>query len=150
MDSPMGARAGRHDPATALAGLAAHSADGAADLRSLAAELGCSLRSTRTTFTSVYALSPRAYRRRWQALRGIDLLRGTTWDIESVAREVGYRSAKNFYHALRLETGLTPGQIRALSDPDAAQLRESLALPSWPALRPSRTTGQSRLRNASS
>ena len=144
------ARAGSRDTAAAIAGMAAHSAGGAADLRSLAAELGFSVRTTRTTFTSVYGLSPRAYRRRWQALRGIDLLRGTAWDIESVARELVYRSAKNFYHVMRLETGLTPGQIRALSDPEAAQLRESLAVPSAPAVRPSRTTGQSRLRNASS
>ena len=40
--------------------------------------------------------------------------------------------------------------IRALSDLEAAQLRESLTVPSSPTVRPSRTTGQSRLRNASS
>lgn len=144
------ARAGSRNTAAAIAGMATHSAGGAADLRSLAAELGFSVRTTRTTFTSVYGLSPRAYRRRWQALRGIDLLRGTTWDIDSVARELGYGSAKNFYHVLRLETGLTPGQIRTLSDPEAAQLRESLAVPSAPAVRPPRTPDHSRLRNASS
>ncbi|CAO0827396.1 AraC family transcriptional regulator OS=Streptomyces microflavus OX=1919 GN=Smic_02060 PE=4 SV=1 [Streptomyces microflavus] len=46
-----------------------------------------------------------------RAQHAIDLLtRG--WDVESVAEQVGYRSASAFGVAFRRTTGLTPGAFR--------------------------------------
>lgn len=44
---------------------------------------------------------------------GVRRLRGDTDKVESIAREVGYRSKRAFYRAVQRETGLTPGQVRS-------------------------------------
>jgi len=88
------------------------------DLHALAREFGCTDRLVRMAFEQAYGMSPRTYRRRTRVLRAIGLLRKENWDNETVAREVGFRSPKNLYRALRGDTGLTPRQIRRLSEDD--------------------------------
>ncbi len=97
------------------------------DLNTLAGDIGCSERLVRVAFQRAHGMSPRRYKRRTKVLCAIELLRKETWDNETVARELGFRSPKNLYRALRLDTGLTPRQIRLLSDGDLTQLRTRIA-----------------------
>lgn len=97
------------------------------DLRALADEFACTERAIRVAFQRAYGMSPRTYKRRTKVLCAIELLRKETWDNDSVARELGFRSPKNLYRALRLETGLTPRQIRLLSESDLVRLRSRIA-----------------------
>ena len=63
-------------------------------------------------------------RRRYRADRQAVIdLRSADSNVEAVAKLVGYRSPKNFYAALKSETGLTPSEARNLTE---AQLRRLL------------------------
>lgn len=97
------------------------------DLHALAMEFRCSDRLVRMAFGQAYGISPRTYRRRTKVLRAIVLLRKESWDNDTVARDVGFRSPKNLYRALRVDTGLTPRGIRRLSEEDLRTLCAKLA-----------------------
>lgn len=60
-----------------------------------------------------------AYLRATRVRRGLDLVLGGM-KVEAAALSVGYRSKKDFYRAVRQETGSTPGQLRhsASTPPD--------------------------------
>lgn len=100
---------------------------GPVDLQALTEEFGVSERGVREAFRRAYGMPPRTYKRRTKVLCAIELLRKESWDNETVARELGFRSPKNFYRALRLDTGLTPRQIRGLSEADVQVLRSRIA-----------------------
>ncbi len=97
------------------------------DLRALANEFGHSERAARKAFKRAYGVTPRTYKRRTKVLCAIQLLRKETWDNDSVARHLGFRSPKNLYRLLWLETGLTPRQIRRLSERELEKLRMRIA-----------------------
>ncbi|WP_145503602.1 AraC family transcriptional regulator [Streptomyces sp. CFMR 7] len=86
-----------------------------ADRRTLAdwaAELGVSTRTVTRAFSAETGTSFVRWVAAVRAQRAIDLLtRG--WDVESVAEQVGYRSASAFGVAFRRTTGLTPGAFRS-------------------------------------
>jgi len=96
------------------------------NLTALAQEFGVRERAVRLAFTRAYGIPPRTYKRRTKVLCAIELLRNHTWDNETVAREAGFRSPKNLYGALRVDTGLTPRQIRRLSENDLQALLSRL------------------------
>jgi AraC-like DNA-binding protein len=54
------------------------------------------------------------YQRRVRMLRAIEQIAANQSNIESVARDVGYRSKKNFYRSFRKLVGFTPTEFRQL------------------------------------
>lgn len=63
-------------------------------------------------FARTYGMSVGAYRRQSRVEQAVRLLRSTSACIDSIARDVGYRSTKNLYAAVRRELDLTPDQVR--------------------------------------
>ncbi|MFD4032023.1 helix-turn-helix domain-containing protein [Streptomyces sp. NPDC058637] len=84
------------------------------DLRTLtdwASELGVSTRTITRAFHTETGTSFARWVAAVRAQHAVTLLsRG--WDVESVAEQVGYRSASAFGAAFRRTTGLTPGAFR--------------------------------------
>lgn len=76
-----------------------------------ASELGVSTRTVTRAFSAETGTSFVRWVAAVRAQHAIGLLtRG--WDVESVAEQVGYRSASAFGAAFRRTTGLTPGMFR--------------------------------------
>ena len=48
------------------------------------------------------------------AAAAIERLRDTDWKVETVARQVGWKSKKDLYRALNRFAGLTPAAVRTL------------------------------------
>ena len=63
------------------------------------------------TFVQRFGLRFHEYLTAVRVRRGIDLVIGGM-KIDAVALAVGYPSKKDFYRAVRLHTGVTPGQLR--------------------------------------
>lgn len=95
----------------ALAWLRVHYAD-PLRIATLARDVGCHPRRLGTLFKSQTGLSIRACQRRLRVEHAWELLRDPANKVECVAADVGFRSLKNFYRAVRAETGLTPSQLR--------------------------------------
>jgi AraC-like DNA-binding protein len=66
-------------------------------------------------FRRVFGLKPTAYLHLVRMSRTVLLLR-TTAKVEAIASEVGYRSKKDFYAALKRWVGLTPTEVRRLGE----------------------------------
>jgi AraC-like DNA-binding protein len=81
-------------------------------------------------FRRFYGMSLREYRMRVRIRSILQELRAPGSNIDALARESGYRSAKSFYAAVRTLTGLTPAGIRGLSESELeALLRDGLHVP---------------------
>jgi hypothetical protein len=81
-------------------------------------------------FKAAFEMSMAQYQSRCRIRAAFEQLRRPDSNVKAVAAAVGYHSRKNFYRALRLETGLTPSQVRQLSDEDASRIAEDrLRLP---------------------
>ena len=80
--------------------------------RGLAKELRCTASYAAAEFRKAFGISPSQYQRRLRLWEGLRLLRATDIKISSVARTVGFRSAKNFYQMTREGTGRTPTEVR--------------------------------------
>jgi AraC-like DNA-binding protein len=104
----------------------------------LAHRFNVSVPTLHRAFESEFAISIRDYQRVVRVIEAFDLI--GTEKTESVAFDVGYKSKKNFYSALRQVTRLTPTGLRALSAARIADLIESLRLMLMP------TSWQSALR----
>ncbi|AXK31877.1 AraC family transcriptional regulator [Streptomyces armeniacus] len=77
-----------------------------------AAELGVSTRTVTRAFNAETGTSFARWVASVRAQHAVALL-AHGWDVESVAEQVGYRSASAFGAAFRRTTGLTPGAFRA-------------------------------------
>lgn len=64
-------------------------------------------------FSDSTGLTPGAYLTRVRTEKAMDLLRGTSLSIETIAERVGYSSGSYFIKAFRRLTGLTPGEFRS-------------------------------------
>lgn len=64
-------------------------------------------------FAASTGLTPGAYLTRIRTDKAMELLRGTTLSIESIAEQIGYSSGSYFIKAFRGLTGLTPGEFRS-------------------------------------
>jgi AraC-like DNA-binding protein len=95
-------------------------------LRAIADELGRSEHGLRLAFQRAYGMTPAEFRRRYQVVTALQLLRRRDLKVEAVAREVGFRSPKNLYRLLREATGRTPQQIQRLDRPAFDALRRDL------------------------
>jgi AraC family transcriptional activator of mar-sox-rob regulon/AraC family mar-sox-rob regulon transcriptional activator len=62
-------------------------------------------------FRDRFGMGFHAYFRATRVRRGLDLVLGGM-KVEAAARSVGYKSKKDFYRAVKQETGSTPGQLR--------------------------------------
>ena len=74
-------------------------------------------------FRRAFGLTIAGYQTRLRLRHAVIDLRRPGSNVEAVARLVGYKSPKNFYAALKAETGLTPSEARSLTE---AQLRRLL------------------------
>ncbi len=79
----------------------------------------------RREFQSRFGMRPSAYVHLTRTTRAVALLR-TSAKVEVVAWEVGYRSKKDLYAALGRWAGVTPTQLRSLSDDECAWLEREL------------------------
>jgi AraC-like DNA-binding protein len=66
-------------------------------------------------FRRVFGLKPAAYLHLVRMSRAVVLFR-TAAKVEAIASEVGYRSKKDFYAALKQWVGLTPTEVRRLGE----------------------------------
>ena len=73
-------------------------------------------------FGSRYGMSLRDFQTRVRVREAIAKLRDPRSTVEAVAADVGYKSAKNFYRALRSLVGLTPSGVRSLNPADCSRL----------------------------
>jgi AraC-like DNA-binding protein len=70
------------------------------------------------------------YQGRLRLRHGIIDLRACDSKVDDVARMLGYRSPKNFYGVLKDQTGLTPSEVRNLTESAVRRLLDvTLALP---------------------
>lgn len=76
-------------------------------------------------FEARFGIRPIAYVHLVRTTRAIPLLRSPA-TVESVARDVGYRSKKDLYAALSRWADATPGQLRALSEERSTRLERQL------------------------
>lgn len=94
-----------------LALIEAHSAE-PISLRTLAATIGCSTAYLGRQFRRQMGMTFRAYIAHVRIERAAHSIRRGE-KIEAVAREVGYRSKKNFYRQFERRFGTTPVSYRA-------------------------------------
>jgi AraC-like DNA-binding protein len=104
------------------------SASSSIDAPELARKLGCSVTVLHRQFARSEGDSIRQCRIRGRTCAAFDLLRTTNWKIEVIAAQVGWKSKKDMYAAFRRLLGMTPRQIRALPDDEAAVVRARLAV----------------------
>lgn len=97
----------------------------------LARAHGVSPNLLRQEFVRTYGMTVREYTERVRITHAIDGLMDAK--VEAVAREVGYRSAKNFYRALLKHTALTPTACRTLTPQARADVKVIIWLRSTPA-----------------
>lgn len=88
----------------------------------LATELGVSLRSLQTAFSTIRGMPPRDVLRqmRLDHARELLLTAGEPPKVTEVALACGMAHFGRFSHAYRLRFGENPSQTRARSNPDAA------------------------------
>jgi AraC-like DNA-binding protein len=96
----------------------------------IARTVGCARGGLIRSFKGAYGMSMGDYQARCRIRAAFGMVREPDSNVGAAAFQVGYRSTKNFYRALREHTGLTPSQVRRLTD-DAANeiLKTRLHLP---------------------
>jgi AraC-like DNA-binding protein len=114
-------------PATRAAALVRADPVRAWTLKELARETQSSRLRLRQEFLNRYRLRPAAYLQLVRVCRAVALLRTAT-KVEVVALEVGYRSKKDLYAALKRWVGLTPTALRALSSSESMWLERELRI----------------------
>lgn len=76
-------------------------------------------------FKKVFGVRPAAYVHLVRISQAVALFR-TSAKVEAIARDVGYRSKKDFYAALKRWVGLTPAELRELNDEESRWLVRTL------------------------
>jgi AraC-like DNA-binding protein len=104
----------------------------------LAREFGYARTRITREFRTDFGMSVATYLTRVRVHHGLRTLRMTAYSVDAVAREIGYRSPKNFYAALQSLTGVSPSAVRALSSGDFDALLGSVLPPQSVAMRPIR------------
>ena len=96
-------------------------------IESLAVAAGTRPARLRRDFHARFGMRPSAYVHLVRTTRAVSLFR-TAAKVEAIAWEVGYRSKKDLYAALRRWAGATPTQLRALSDDECEGLERELRI----------------------
>ena len=112
-------------------------------LGTLARAVGTRPMQLRQEFHARFGLRPTMYIHLVRAARAVALFQTPT-KVEAIAWEVGYRSKKDLYRALKLWVGATPTELRALSDEERTWLERQLRMQY---LRGSRVSGNSKRRD---
>lgn len=94
-------------------------------LKALAERVGTRPVRLRQEFQRRFDMRVSAYLQLVRAARALPLFR-TASKVEVVAWEVGYRSKKDLYAALRRWVGATPGELRSLTDEEHRWLQSQL------------------------
>jgi AraC-like DNA-binding protein len=94
------------------------------DVVALARELHTSPAHLLRQFQREYGMSIRRYIR--HVLVALALERVEDEKVDALAVELGYRSPKNFYHAFKEVTGVTPARFRLLSPEAASRIVETV------------------------
>ena len=81
----------------------------------------------RQEFQTCFGMRPSAYLQLVRATRAVRLLHAAT-KVEAVAWDVGYRSKKDLYAALKRWVGATPTELRSLSDVERQWLERELRI----------------------
>src|SRR5262249_45379803 len=76
-------------------------------------------------FQKSFGLRPAGYIHLVRISRAVALFR-TPAKVEAITSELGYRSKKDFYAALKRWVGLTPTELRALRDDESSWLEREL------------------------
>lgn len=92
------------------------------DLRDMTHRVACGRTTLIRQFKASFGMTIGQYQRRLRIRRAIIDLRTCGSKIDDVARMLGYRSPKNFYTTLKEQTGLTPADVRNLTDSEIRQL----------------------------
>lgn len=92
---------------------------------SIARALGVTRRHLSTEFRSRFGVGPLDYLHLARISKVLIALDGPI-KVEALALEVGYRSKKDFYRALRTLTGMTPTALRAMPSDARRMLKASL------------------------
>jgi AraC-like DNA-binding protein len=98
------------------------------DLDALAAEVGSSKSALTRAFKKYYGMTPGEYLTRVRLLWFTDAARGSNRSCTELAADAGWSSYHNFSDPLWSFTGLTPGQVRSLTDGQLVALRAKLAV----------------------
>jgi AraC-like DNA-binding protein len=96
-------------------------------VETLAAAAAAKATTLRIQFHERYGVRPLQYVHLARVTAAVAMLR-TDAKVESVAWDIGYRSKKDLYAALRRWAGLTPTELRALSDTESAWLERELRI----------------------
>lgn len=94
-------------------------------LQELAQTIGAQQGRLSRQFTKVFGLRPAAYVHLVRVSRAVGFFR-TSAKVEAIARDVGYRSKKDFYAALKRWVGLTPAELRELNNEESSWLVREL------------------------
>jgi AraC-like DNA-binding protein len=96
----------------------------------VAREIGVSRAVMIRQFRQAYGMPPVEYLTRLRLRLGMKALRDRLVKVREAGRQAGYQSVKNFNGALRIRVGLTPSQVRHLSDDEyQAVVSRQLDLP---------------------
>lgn len=94
-------------------------------LRDLANEIGVHQSRLSREFERLFHLRPGEYLHLVRVSHAVAMFRAPT-KVEVIAADVGYRSKKDFYAALRRWVGLTPTELRSLRDDESEWLARDL------------------------
>jgi AraC-like DNA-binding protein len=94
----------------------------------LAAEVRCSKSVLTRRFPKCYRMTLGDYLTRARMLWFTDAAPGSDRSCAELAADAGYSSYHNFSDALWRHTGLTPGQVRSLSEAQLPDVRATLAI----------------------
>ncbi len=92
----------------------------------LARAVGCARSGLIRSFTDAYGVPMGDYQARCRVKSAFGRLRAADSNVGAIAFAVGYHSTKNFYRALRHLTGMTPSEVRGLSDERAEAISNTL------------------------
>ena len=81
-------------------------------IASLASEVGISRTALVDRFTELLAMPPITYLTRWRMQLAARALVTTSYNIASIAADVGYESEAAFSRAFKREMGLPPARFR--------------------------------------
>ena len=94
-------------------------------LEALCRRIGVSSSALTRDFQRAFGLSSGEYHRRAKLEWVVAELRQPDSNVESIALRAGYSRVPSLYHALRVQTGLTPSDIRRLSRDELLNLVET-------------------------
>ncbi len=96
------------------------------DVAGLVRRFGCSRSALARAFLAATDSTLKGYQTSVRIVTAIIIMRERDWKIDAVARLVGYGSPKNFYHALRVCTGLSPTDVRTLDSATVGRIVDNL------------------------